>query len=438
MYKFRKFKRLIWKKTENGQFYSIVNYLLKLFPKEITDEEKIEQKDFTRKKVLSFTIIIIIIINLVKDRNTKGYDITMNLFWSQSKKNKIELPTDFPPTSSAFSQARKKVKADSIKKMFISSKDRFEESYKDKYLWKGFRVFAVDGTKYTLPAEKELIEKFGCQNCGEKDAHYPQALVSVLFNVKSKIAYDVVIEDVKGNEREQLKTLCNSLSENDLIILDRGYPSYEIFKYLLKKKVDFLIRINCKNTYKFVEEFLKSNLNEQILEINVPNTNEYIKLRVLKSKNKNGEIRIFVTSLLAQDKYSYQEIVDLYYERWEIEEHYKKNKELFKVENFHSKKENGILQEIYAQLLLSNLTKIMMNEAEKDNKNKEGEPSFKNAVYVVENYINEMSLCENIEKINLLIPNMLQEISRVRYIKRKNRHFERKSYKLVSKWTRKK
>lgn len=374
----------------------------------------------------------------MRESNRKGYDITMNILWSECKRNNIVLESKEPPTRSAFSQARRKIKAGIIKLLLKKSSEEFEELYGINHLWKGLRVFAVDGTKYTLPASKELIKKFGCHNCGEVDAHYPQALVSVLFNIKSKIAYDVVIERNNGNERESLKKLCKSLINNDLVILDRGYPSHELISYLLKKKVNFIIRNPLSNTFKQVEIFLQEGSKDKIIELENPKKREKIKIRLLKSKNEKGEIRVFITSLLDQKRYSYDEIVNLYYERWEIEEHYKANKELFKVENFHSRDKNGVLQEIYSQLLLSNLTRIAMSEADKDNENKKGEPSFKNAVCIFERNINEIILCKDIEKKEKMYSDMLNEIRRVRYIKVTGRNYPRRSFKVITKWTRKK
>jgi len=372
--------------------------------------------------------------NLVKDRNAKGYDITMNQLWSESKRFNFELPSDEPPKRSAFSQARNKLEANVVKKLIKKSVNEFEDLYDYKYRWKSHRVFAVDGTEYTLPASEDLIKRFGRQNCGNVDAHYPQTSVSVLFNVKSKLAYDLVVEDVKANEREGLKKLCKSLKCNDLIILDRGYPSYEILKYLFDRKIQFLIRNPVGQTFKFVEDFLEEDIKDKIIEITIER--KKYKLRLIKTGDDSE--KVFLTSLLDQRYYTYEDICNLYDERWEIEEHYKVNKELFKVENFHSKNENGILQEIYSQLLLSNITRLLMNEADKENILAKDEPSFKNAVYVVERYFNEIILCNNENKMKELFEDMLVEIKRVRYKKIKDRHYPRRSYKVVSKWTRKK
>ena len=358
----------------------------------------------------------------------------MNLLWSENKKNNIEVPCIEPPTKGAFTQARNKLKHSLVKKMLRRNIKEFDEYFGYNYLWKGLRVFAIDGTKYTLPASKELIEEFGCHKCGELASHYSQALVSVLFNVKSKVAYDVVVEKNYGSERASLKKLCKSLNKNDLVILDRGYPSYEIIDFLLNKTIYFIMRSCTVSTFKFIDDFKISEEKDKIVEIKIKNKS--YKIRLIKTEDK--EPKIFITSLLNKRFYTYIDICNLYRDRWEIEEHYKANKELFKIENFHSKNKNGIMQEILTQLLFSNITRLVMSQAEKENKNRKDEPSFKNAVFIVENYFIEIALCKDTNKTKELYENMLKDIRRVRYKKRDNRHFPRKSFMVVTKWSKRK
>ena len=159
-------------------------------------------------------------------------------------------------------------------------------------------------------------------------------------------------------------------------------------------------------------------------------------MRLIKIKLPNGEKRIFLTSLLDKTKYSHKEITDLYYERWEIEEQYRKNKYLFYVQNFHSTNGDGIKQEIYAQLYLNNLTRIVINDAEIDDID-DDEPAFKNAVYAVERYFNEILLCKDEDEIKKIYLEILKEVKWIRYKKRKGRKFPRRSFKQITKWTRK-
>jgi hypothetical protein len=414
---------------------------LSLLPNKINESDKENKKDLTRTRCLPLPIIIIILLNLMREGNRKGYEITMNQLWSEASRFNIELYSEKHPTKGAFSRARQKVKASVVKELMYKTVEAFDNKYGNDYLWHGLRLLAVDGTKYTLPASDELIKKFGQQKCGiDKTAHYPQATVTVLFNVRSRIAHEVSINKVDSSEREELKQVCKSLNEKDLIIADRGYPGYKIFYFLLKKKINFLIRVCESGTFKEVERFVSLDSVDEKIEITGSGKKgEPLRLRVIKAFLPSGEKRVFVTNLLDKKKYSYKELVNLYYERWEIEEHYKMNKELFKVENFHSKSENGILQEIYTQLLLSNLTRYIMNDAEERRLNKkDDEPSFKNAVCVVERYMNEVMLCRDENLMTMLYQKMLKEIKSVRYKKIPGRKYARQSFKQVSKWSIKK
>jgi len=75
--------------------------LLRFIPKEISDDKKSNIKDLSRKRSLTFPIIIMLLLNLVKDGNRKGYEITMNQFWSEAGRFNIELNSDKHPTKSA-------------------------------------------------------------------------------------------------------------------------------------------------------------------------------------------------------------------------------------------------------------------------------------------------------------------------------------------------
>ena len=67
-----------------------------------------------------------ILINLIRESNRRGYEITMNILWSECKRVNIVLESEKPPTRSAFSQARKKIKAEIIKMMFKKSAKEFK------------------------------------------------------------------------------------------------------------------------------------------------------------------------------------------------------------------------------------------------------------------------------------------------------------------------
>jgi hypothetical protein len=76
-----------------------------------------------------------------------------------------------------------------------------------KYLWKGMSVFAIDGSKYTLPATTEIRKEFDPKSGFQykNKGHYPQCLVSTAYDVFRRLPVARTIVPVNSSEREQVK-----------------------------------------------------------------------------------------------------------------------------------------------------------------------------------------------------------------------------------------
>jgi hypothetical protein len=91
-----------------------------------------------------------------------------------------------------------------------------------------------------------------------------------------------------------------------------------------------------------------------------------ITIRLVKFRNpRTKTIMVFATTLSKED-FSCKEISKLYQKRWQIETAFRDLTHTLKMGQWHSKKVNGILQEIYALLWLANNVKMQMNSNEMD------------------------------------------------------------------------
>jgi hypothetical protein len=61
------------------------------------------------------------------------------------------------------------------------------------------------------------------------------------------------------------------LNERDLVLLDRGYPAFWLFKLILFYKANFCSRISCKK-WKIIRRFMKSGRLEQVIMLPIPAT----------------------------------------------------------------------------------------------------------------------------------------------------------------------
>jgi hypothetical protein len=281
----------------------------------------------------------------------------------------IPLPQKKPVVPSAFSNARKKLDESIFKELNTRIIKTYELEQGDQR-WRGYRLFAVDGTKLNLP--RQLLNK--PYTLPSDNAYYPQGLVSCLYQLKSKIPYDFDLADHK-NERTMALSHLKLLQEKDMVVYDRGYFSYAMLYYHFQAGVDAVFRLP-KSSFKVIDEFYNNDDNDKVVTIEIPKsrykeilskypdiTFKPLKLRLIKY-NYSDTTYVLGTSLLDREQYKTTEFCDLYHSRWGIEELYKISKILIDVEDFHAQSERGVKQELYAHFVLITLNRMLNHQTE--------------------------------------------------------------------------
>jgi hypothetical protein len=156
-------------------------------------------------------------------------------------------------------------------------------------------------------------------------------------------------------------------------------------------------------------------------------------------------MEIFPTSCFAE----------IYHGRWGIEELYKISKMFIEIEEFHAKTERGVRQELYAHILLINLSRFFEYEAQKLIIPKKGKESGNTEKLDSANIFNPISMIKlnfkncllvvgrNLEALilkgSVLFDEWLQKIVnsivRIRQKIRPKRHYRRISHKPWNKWS---
>ena len=141
--------------------------------------------------------------------------------------------------------------------------------------------------------------------------------MSVLYDLQNETVLDCYLKNsVKSKEdsKKQIKTYserelalmhlehCN---KDDIVIMDRGYPSYKLFKQY-SKKTNFLIR--CKsNSFKEIKYLFNLDCkdNDIVVELKAPNSllkendniSKTIKIRFVRVILNNGAIEVLATNI---------------------------------------------------------------------------------------------------------------------------------------------
>lgn len=274
-------------------------------------------------------------------------------------------------TKSAFVQCRKKIKPEVFKYL---SDSLIEEFYTDNdesiKLWNGFRLLAVDGSRMTLPDTQELEDIYG-KTKNQSKSGVVQARVSVLYDVLNKFVIDGSLSPLITGESKLALEHLEFSAKGDLIIYDRGYPSFNLMYEHYDRGAEFLIRakIDFNNvTRKFYESGLRSSIvkmypGKNTKLSNKPYTkNTYVEVRLVRVELPSGEVEILISSLCDSAKYPNTIFKKLYFLRWGVETFYDELKNKIKAEHFSGYSQNSILQDFYAALFVSNVQSLIVGD----------------------------------------------------------------------------
>jgi hypothetical protein len=189
---------------------------------------------FTRVRALSFTCVMILLLK----KSLKSLQLVLNE-WS------LEQETQ-PVTASAFTQARSNLRHTAF--IELNQKAVVEVMYSDNTikLYKGMRVLGIDGSKILLPQHQSIIQEFGkisySNDHPEVQGSHAYALASVMYDVLNRVVLDSKLGKVRDYEVNLAIGHIAHSGENDLLILDRNYPSYLFLAFLVLSQRKFVIR----------------------------------------------------------------------------------------------------------------------------------------------------------------------------------------------------
>jgi len=361
------------KKKKSKKF---INYIRnQIYSKQFLELNRKSDKDFTRKRKLTFPKIILFMLNSIKKSLQK--ELT-EFFLNFSNEKNI--------TNSAYSQSRMKLNHTA----FIELNDGIiKEFYTDNIfdLWKGFRLLAIDGSRLQLPLSLEIIEYFGfAQNQGV--VPIPMAQASSCYDLLNNMIINSEIDRYETSEYNlSLKHLEKCQFEKDLLIYDRYYDGMWFMFYHILKKKDFIIRM-AKNSITEVQNFFNSNEESKIIEItklHIDSKNqlkklgiEFIpfKIRLVKVILDNGEVEVLATSLLDEKKYPNKEFKWLYGKRWGIETNFDHLKNHLMIEDFTGLSSLSVLQDFFVSMFMANMQQILISEAQDELKKQKKDTEY--------------------------------------------------------------
>jgi len=330
-----------------------------LFSEQLKFQFRMNEKDFTRDRVLTFSTTLVFMMNFLrKSLAIEIYSFVKNINIRSFSK-------------SAFVQSRKKIDPLVFKELTqVLTHEFYTDNDESVKFWNGFRLLAVDGTRISLPDTKELRAIYGATKNQTKTT-VAQARMSVLYDVLNNYVIDGKLGALSTGEKSLAAEHLQYTQSNDLVIYDRGYPSFDLIYEHLQLEIDCLIRTKVSfsaATQKFIASGKYSSVIDMKPGKNVSLKNkrysrsDSIKVRLIRVDLPGGEIELLMTTLLCSKTYPTGIFKDLYFKRWGVENFYDELKNKIKVELFSGYSNQCILQDFYAALFISNIQTLIVTE----------------------------------------------------------------------------
>lgn len=332
---------------------------------EFMERHRQSEKDFTRQRWLTFLRVVLFLLNMIKRAIQDELDEFFKLIQSGQVAQRVV-------TKSAFSQARQKLKYTAFVELNQAQVSYFYQHFEPQD-WHGLRLLAIDGSMADLPNTAAICDHFGVWRPAAGGA-CPKARVSQLFDVLNKVTVEALIAPKDQGERTLAAQHCQQLGPTDLVLLDRGYPAFWLFRAVVAQKAHFCARMSLTE-WQVVRQFVASGQKEQIVWLkpgyqarkacqahHLPT--EPLQVRLVRLDLNNGEVIVLATSLLDLSTFPYPDFTDLSLHRWPIETDYRHLKTRLEVENWTGLTVSAIYQDFHATVFTKNLTALLTHPAQ--------------------------------------------------------------------------
>jgi len=258
-------------------------------------------------------------------------------------------------SAQAFSQARRGFSATLFADLNRHLIDRVSVHI-DSHRWRGLRLVAADASRLLVSTRR---------NADLTPNHYAFAL----FLPGSEITLHASLHSANGCERQMLVEALDHLNDDDLLLLDRGYPSALMAAILDQRKIPFCMRVDKMATgFKAVRAFLMSNAQSAIITLPAPAKSDAqtyeiqpleTRVRLVRNHTPTGKIGVLMTNLLDSKAHPAAEFGALYHKRWRIEEAFKRIKHRLRLEAPSGLTYLAFQQDFGAKIVADNLSTLL-------------------------------------------------------------------------------
>ena len=276
------------------------------------------------------------------------------------------------------------------------------------------------------------------------------ALAGRLVELGTHAETAFIAKPITTSEQAAIPALLKQIPHDALLLWDRGYFSYELWKLLVSREIKVLARVGNHLILKPIRQLADGSYLAKIYPKSYDREKDRngIIVRVIRYKLDDpqrvghDEEHVLITNLLDEQLYPAEELIALYHERWEHELVFDEQKthqdprRASKPANLRSETPAGVIQELYAMSLAHFVIRALMFEAAATVEIDPDRLSFTGCFQILQCRLPECDACSPVSLI-AWYEGVLWEMSQERTDPRRNRINPRVIKQKVSKWPKK-
>jgi hypothetical protein len=246
--------------------------------------------------------------------------------------------------------------------------------------YQGLRLMVIDGSVYAVPDSDANAQAFGYPQGGRGQGARPQVRKLSLVEAGTHAEVALVVKGIRqpdSGEKSMVAGLLRHLRDDMLLLWDRGFFSYSLWKQLTARPVQVLARVSGRLVLRPVQHLADGSYLAKIYpcESERNRDRQGLVVRVIRytlndpQRVGHGVEHVLLTTLLDAGHHPAAQLIIRYHERWEVELVYDEQKthqdpkRPTKPANLRSETPLGVLQEMYALALGHFATRALMAQA---------------------------------------------------------------------------
>lgn len=317
--------------------------------------------------------------------------------------------------------------------------------------YRGLRLMGIDGTVMDLPDTPANEKAFGRPSGGARgDGAFPQIRKLSLVELGTHVEVALQIKPCIVSEQAMVPSLLHHLTPDMLLIWDRNFFSYDLWKTLKSREIKVLARVKTNLVLRPLAHLADGSYLAKIYpnEGARRNDREGIAVRVIRYKLNDpqrvghDQEHVLLTNLVDEQTFPAAELICGYHERWEQELVFDEQKthmdprRATKPAHLRSETPAGVIQEVYALSLGHFVVRALMFQAAQQEGLDPDQLSFTGCFHILQCRLPECD-ARTPQSFQQWCETLLWELSHERTEPRRNRINPRVIKRKMSKWLKK-